>query len=307
MNRSMLHEVAGDRLKALSYLMSEGLIRKDRDCPSCGREMTLYTQQGRATVFLCPKRCTTRGLLAESFFARRKLSPEVILILLYCWANGYTYKQALHESRRVKAEGPAVVSSSRTYRALGRDLSSLVIDHHLSGWERGKIGGKNVEVQVDESQFGSRHGDKGRPIEGRWVLGLLANGSIDFRTVVLAKGKRDKCLLTSQICEHVKPGSVIVTDFWKGYETKNLNQHGFKHKSVNHSDQKHPFVSAEGVHTQRIESYWSDMKAKFKQQSVREVHFEEWVQLYTWRRKCKQQNLSLFEEVIKIIKKNYPL
>lgn len=306
MNRATLHELAGDRNKALTYLRSQGLLHEGFDCTACGRSMTLCKAKGRPSIFRCPRKCTSKGLLADSFFAGQKLSPEVILILLYCWANGQTYKQTGHESTRQRADGSAVTCSSRTIRSVVRRLADLVVDHHLTQQERCRIGGKNIEVQVDESLFGNRKGHKGRPIEGRWVLGLLAKDSVDFRTVVLAKGKRDKCLLTAQICEHVKPGSIIVTDQWKGYEAKNLSQHGYKHKSVNHSDAEHPFVSVAGVNTQRIESYWSDMKAKFKQQSVRDKYFEQWVHVYAWRRKCKQLGLHPFEELLKIIKSSYP-
>ncbi|CEF59667.1 Transposase, ISXO2-like domain-containing protein [Strongyloides ratti] len=49
--------------------------------------------------------------------------------------------------------------------------------------------------------------------------------------------KRDSETLLDVIKKHVKPGSIIHTDFWRGYERieKKL---GFKHCTVNHSKER---------------------------------------------------------------------
>lgn len=317
MNRTQLNELAGNKQSALAYLQSNGLIRKRCECPICGRDMVVASQHNRASVFRCPKRCKpggSKGLLADSFFARKKLTPEAILILLYGWAHNDSYRKILHESKRLtvvntakRNSGTPITSSSRTLCALGKQLTSLVRDHHLSLQERERIGGKNVIVQVDESRFGQSKGEKGRPIHERWVLGLIANDSTDFRTVVLADGKRDACILTTQICEHVKPGSVIVTDKWAGYITDTLKRKHYKHNSINHSDKKHPFVATDGTNTQRIESYWRDMKAKWKHHTIPDQYFEDWVYVYAWRRKCLQENRPVFEELLNIIRNRFPI
>lgn len=39
--------------------------------------------------------------------------------------------------------------------------------------EKVKLGGENVVVEVDESKFGHRKYNRGRLIEGVWILGLV--------------------------------------------------------------------------------------------------------------------------------------
>lgn len=39
--------------------------------------------------------------------------------------------------------------------------------------KRGQIGGVGRVVQVDESKIGKRKNDKGRRVEGRWIIGTL--------------------------------------------------------------------------------------------------------------------------------------
>jgi hypothetical protein len=264
-------------------------------------------------MFRCSNRCKpggNKGLLSDSFFARKKLPPNLILIVIYHWAQGDTYRRIFLETRRGESKsgnGKPIITSSRTICAIGRALGSLVKDHLLSAWERERIGGRKINVQVDESQFGRAKGEKGRKIKGRWILGMIAKGSYDFRAVVLTEGNRDSFILTTQIMEHVKPGSFLVTDMWKGYVPDTLKEKGYKHKSINHSDKEHPFVAVDGTNTQRIESYWDDMKNKWRRHTIRDQYFEEWVFVYLWRRKCIAEGKSLFDELLSIIRNKFPI
>jgi hypothetical protein len=58
---------------------------------------------------------------------------------------------------------------------------------------------------------------------------------------------------------HVVPGTTIYSDTWRPYFT--LAEHGFDHHMVNHSEE---FVTAQGGHTQEIESLWNQIKADLK-------------------------------------------
>jgi ISXO2-like transposase domain len=70
-----------------------------------------------------------------------------------------------------------------------------------------------------------------------------------------APRKRDASTLMEIITAHVRIGSIIVTDCWKGYSKLNLL--GYEHKVVNHS---RVFVNEEGFHTNNIEGTWSSIK-----------------------------------------------
>lgn len=49
--------------------------------------------------------------------------------------------------------------------------------------DEGKIGGPGKVVQIDESKFGRRKYNRGRHIEGHWVIGMLEDGSDDLRLI----------------------------------------------------------------------------------------------------------------------------
>lgn len=81
---------------------------------------------------------------------------------------------------------------------------------------------------------------------------IVRGQSTDYRIEICPNNKRDESTLLSLIKKHIAPGTEIHSDCWKGY--KNLIEHGYKHKTVNHSVE---FVDSDsGAHTQDIESSW---------------------------------------------------
>jgi transposase-like protein len=79
-----------------------------------------------------------------------------------------------------------------------------------------QIGGQDVIVEVDESKFGKRKANRGHPADGAWVVGGVertANRSFFAETV----RDRSARTLMDVIARHIKPGSIVQTDLWKGY------------------------------------------------------------------------------------------
>ncbi|CAG4976882.1 unnamed protein product [Colias eurytheme] len=61
-----------------------------------------------------------------------------------------------------------------------RETTTIVYElEHQTGLE--KIGGPNKVVQIDESKFGKRKYNRGRNIEGHWVIGMIEDGQDDLR------------------------------------------------------------------------------------------------------------------------------
>lgn len=106
----------------------------------------------------------------------------------------------------------------------------------------------------DESKFGKRKYNRGRQVEGHWVLGMVEGGSDDFCVEMCTDNERSAEILVPLIKKHVQEGSSIHTNFWKAYDC--LSEYGYIHKKVNHSDKENRFLAPDGTHTQRIESHW---------------------------------------------------
>ena len=124
-----------------------------------------------------------------------------------------------------------------------------------------RIGGKGKIVEVDVSCFTRSKSRKGRKSPQQWVFGGIERGS---KKMFLVKVKyRDTVSLIAQIRKHVKIGTTIISDKWSAYDTHQLTDLGYKHCSVNHSEN---FVDKKdkNVHTQNIECTWRLAKHRNK-------------------------------------------
>jgi hypothetical protein len=89
-------------------------------------------------------------------------------------------------------------------------------------------------------------GTKGRRVEGVWVVGGVERTE-KRRCFAVSVANRNAATLMREIKEHVRPGSLVLTNCWKGYKTDGLLDCNMLHGTVNHSLH---FVDPEsGVHT----------------------------------------------------------
>ena len=87
------------------------------------------------------------------------------------------------------------------------------------------IGGVGVRVQIDESKFGKRKYHRGKRVEGQWVLGGIEEHS--RKNFMVPVEKRDAATLIPIILKWIKPGSIIISDCWKAYNS--LSQRDYEH------------------------------------------------------------------------------
>jgi transposase-like protein len=105
-------------------------------------------------------------------------------------------------------------------------------------------------VQIDESKFGKRKYNRGHRVEGVWVVGGVEK-TRERKVFLATVPKRDADTLEMLIKAYVKPGSIITTDCWRGYNgLSGLENQDYEHISVNH--QLH-YVDADGNNTNTIE------------------------------------------------------
>ncbi len=78
--------------------------------------------------------------------------------------------------------------------------------------------------------------------------------------IVIMIHRQDAAMLIPIIQENVRPGSMLHSDEWLAYH--GLVQLGFDHRVVVHADNFVDHITA--VHTNGVESYWSQAKQKIK-------------------------------------------
>lgn len=228
---------------AFNYLKDKGIFWILEFCDRCGGNISIHGIGARCTTKSCRKGFSC---LKHSFFAKSKLGVHDVLLLGYLWISSASYTTAL----------TMTTHSSGTISDYYHNFRELVGDSlDESDWF---IGGEDVIVEVDESKFGKRKHNRGKHVEGAWVVGGIERTEEKKFFVVVVK-KRDSETLCNVLFRHIKPGSIVHTDCWKGYIGID-NIMDVSHKKVNHSMW---FVDNEtGVHTNSIEGKWAALKRR---------------------------------------------
>lgn len=205
------------------------------------------------------KKCRkTYKFFKSDIFEKNKITFEKILGIL----------KGLFKNINTKALSILLEVSRKTIRLYRKKLKKLLKTAFKK--EKVKLGGANIIVEVDESKVGSRKYNRGRFIDGVWVLGLVER-TPERRIILIKLKNRNKKTLTKKIKKYVHKHSTIYSDEWKGY--CDLKNHEFTHLTVNHSQF---YVNpSNGVHTQTIEGNWSGLKTSLprKHRNSRGINF----------------------------------
>src|SRR5271170_1526228 len=111
------------------------------------------------------------------------------------------------------------------------------------------ICGTEMEVEIDETKLGKRKYNRGHRVEGVWVLAGVER-TPERKVFLVPVENRDQETLLTTIARHVHPGSIVLTDLWRGYININTKL-GLVHHTINHSMAfKNP---EDGTHTDTIE------------------------------------------------------
>lgn len=146
-----------------------------------------------------------------------------------------------------------------------------------------RLGGPGKIVEIDEAKFGKRKYNRGRIVEGQWVLGAVERGSV--KACLVPVPDRTSRTLIRFIRRWCVPGSTIITDCWRAYNC--LSGYGFQHYTVNHSRN---FVDPDtGAHTNNIERRWRDVRSTVPRYGVRSHHFTGYLAEHMFKRKYPQE------------------
>jgi len=205
---------------------------------------------------------------------------EEVIELTYWWAVGTP--QHLIKSQMKLSDNTIVYWSN-----FCREVCEEIVLERSS-----PIGGQGVRVQIDESKFGKRKYHRGRRVDGVWVFGGIEEES--RKNFLVAVEKRDRETLIPIIQRWIKPGSIIISDFWKPYDV--LNELGYTHCKVNHSVE---YVNEDGDHTNKIEGHWRQVKSHLPTYGTKKTLFGSHIAEFMWRYENKDNDL--FDTFVKDI------
>jgi transposase-like protein len=230
-----------DEEKCINFLLENSVIYTSVQCPGCGGD----TRRDKK-VWVCRKSSCRKGvsIFASSFFAKTKLKCNEVLMICYLWLIKATYSVIM------AATGHSSITVS-DYTKFCRQLITEMVDD-----EDTCVGGQGIVVEVDESKLGKRKYHRGHRVDGIWIIGGVERTE-ERKLFVEPVPNRSAETILNVLSRHIRPGSIIHTDLWRGYT--NIEQVlESQHFTVNHSQ---CFVDPEtGTHTNTIEGTWNGIK-----------------------------------------------
>ncbi|CAH2042563.1 unnamed protein product, partial [Iphiclides podalirius] len=229
-NWTMLFKKLQTREQCVEFAEEHGLP-KNKMCRHHRIPMRItYGNCKNVGQFICTKgNCRARSKVSrakDTWFENVKLSMLRVYFLMYAFAHRWSYDNVIFEDPERDTEGCLSMATIADWYSYCRET---VVIYQINVQKNiGKIGGPGKVVQIDESKFGKRKYNKGRHIEGHWVLGLIEDGSEDLRLEVCPENVRSAEVLVPLIQKHVIEGSIIHTDCWRAYDC--LGSYGYIHK-----------------------------------------------------------------------------
>jgi ISXO2-like transposase domain len=287
----------GPSITLIQKLQELGVLHSSMDCQGCRSAMTLTKRTNRVLdglVWQCTRKsCGKRlSIRKNSWFSAAHLSISTQFLLIYCCLK-YDKMLSKYIADIAGIDEGTVVDWGNYIREA---ISQYFLDHPL-------FLGQNHPVQIDESLFGGRckyhRGDHGKHTQS-WVFGMIEE--VSGLNVLWMVDDRKRLTLTRLIRSHITIGATVKSDGWASYAA--LDEEGYKHLTVNHSVK---FVSDSGVHTQLIESLWSQVKSVLKAKRGTRKHFlAGYLDLYSFASLAKSENKTtlelFFEKVIRVNK-----
>lgn len=318
---SELKELFDDPQKMIDYCISKETFRVPKSCPRCEKPVKLgarHTVRCRRpscayTMPMICQRCESdnmtpswesngqikctdcsdckwqwrpgvefeRSIFRNSFAQQCNIPKNVLMHLLWLW---------LH---KVPTGTAAVMlmlneeTTSQWYKTFRRMVAEM-IDNDEAG-ESLMLGGYDedgnpIVVEADESKFARRKYNRGRRVKGSWVIGMVERTK-QRRCAMVVVETRDAKVCCEIIKKYIRPGSIIHTDMWGGYNPINKLGLDYQHRTLNHSKE---FVSVKEdgtvVHTQTIEGNWGTMKKSIPIHKRNGADLQDCLFEFMWRR-----------------------
>lgn len=228
-NFRLFYTILLDNYKLMDFLHGHRVVPCHIKCRKCKSCFAITTHNFTNLVFRCQKKYKKNKRLcnisvfamSHTFFSRSHLKVTQVMEFVYLYLTRPPPR--VHFICRDLGLSTATVTDWMSF-------IREVFDHWAFSHSQ-QIGGRGCIVEVDEAKIGKRKYNRGRYLEGQWVVGDIQRGTTNF--FLVAVEDRTSETLTRIIKEYVKPGSTIYTDFWKAYD-KLFEEH-YDHLTVNHS------------------------------------------------------------------------
>lgn len=205
---------------AYAYFQAHQVFPRTVDCANCDKPMTLLLTQNK---WRCQRtrningkkhRCTfTRALRTDTWLKGTHLSMDTLgKLIVYYMLLPPPHQDFIQNELQISVK--TVVSWIEVLRQA--ELQWCLENTPQT------IGGPNTVVEIDEAVFGHRKYHKGRALATQWVFGGVQRGTRDVFLELVPN--RKQATLMEVIHRKIHPGTTIISDGWKAYNS--ISQEG---------------------------------------------------------------------------------
>lgn len=207
-------------------------------CKDCGEIGVKFYRVSSRKCYACANCGYQIHPLANTIFHKSSTPLKSWFFAMYLFSSSKNGVAAKELERQLGV-------TYKTAWRIARQIRSLMKQH-------GKIGGKGITVEADETYMGGKHRHYMKYYAKTPVLGVVERGGeIRARTSDTASTRRTKDFLYSNMART----STLYTDESRIYSW--TKKYGIKHDVVNH--RRREYVRGD-VYTNTIESFWGQLK-----------------------------------------------
>lgn len=258
-------------------------------CPHCGIDKTPYKlKDGR---YNCSDKDCGKifSVISGTIFENTKLPLQKWFLAIYLVTAHKKGISSLQLSRDLGIGQKAAWFVNHRIREMLREKEPVLLEGTVEVDETyvgGKEQNKHQTKKAKRLKASGKKSFLGRPTDKAGVLGLVQRDGKLVQKVMLTSGTKDIIPLVEQ---HVKKGSLMVTDEWKTYEQ--LTRLGYSHETVAHQYNEY---FRDGFHTNTIEGAFSLLKRGIIGifHSVSKKHLNRYCDEFSYRYNTRKQGES---------------
>ena len=286
--------------RTIKFLRKMKVLHSSLSCNRCDNPtMGLFDRRENDWYFRCNKRTdgvqcqNQQSIKTGTFFSQSRLNLKQLMYVMYAFTEELPNSWV---EQNVGLSARTVVD----WFSFLREVCMQAVEDSSNGIQ---IGGFGVVVEIDESKFVKRKYHRGAAVVSKdWVFGGVERGT--NRCFMVVVKDRSQQTLLALIKKYIAPGSIILSDCWKGY--KNLRKLlECEHYTVNHTHYfKDPFTH---THTNTIEGTWAHAKRSMPRSGIRDHLLDNYLCKFVWKRNARANSRILFFYLLDCIAQQYPL
>jgi transposase len=252
-------------------------------CPSCGVFTKFHPMHSRK-AYACQECGHHIYPCANSIFHKSSTKLSHWFFAMYLMTSTRHGVAAKEIERQI---GVTYKCAWRMCHELRKLMASADYNGPLSG-----------HIEIDETRIGGHQSHDDRMVKGdnkTIIMGIVERGG-NLRAWPIANTTLHNLdNLEKIVIENVKPGSIVSTDEWAGYNT--LSDHSFDHGRVNHSAKEY----VRGIHhVNTLEGHWSLFKRAIHGTHVHisAKHSWKYAAEFSYRRNFRHSHIAMFNRLV---------